>query len=517
MNQKLSNKGENPEHHHKPMLHVVKTSSMVIAGTIARMLLFFLLQILIIRIISPAQFGLFSLGLAIANILAVLCQLGFTQALPAYISRNLAQGHLSKASGSLIISFRICATIGFLIFIIVFWGADTLAKLQNKPGLGDVLRFFSWTIPFIALTNLFTSQLRGIEHVGGKVYFKDIFQPFCALSLILLVAFFKGNFQWLLTAYASSFLITTVLLFYYTKIRVQKMIPKGNRANVTKELLSFAWPLFGVGIVTQFLMWTDTLILGCLETAESIGLYNGALRFAQLLPLISGAALFVYLPFASRLLAKGDMEGTKKAYSAVTKWVFVITLPVLLITIVCPDFLLGMLLGKSYEETSLVLRILVSGFFFHILFGPNAETIIAYGKSKINLVLITIELFINATIDVALIPKFGIVGAAIATSTSLLLGNCLFFYFAFKLTGLNPFSKKYCKIIAFSVVIIVSMIFFYDTGIIQNPTLIFLVALVISPVVIIICNGLDQNDIIFLTAIEKKLTNQTHLVNKFFK
>ncbi len=102
--------------------------------------------------------------------------------------------------------------------------------------------------------------------------------------------------------------------------------------------------------------WTDTLMLGYFMTSDMVGLYNGAVPLAHLLPTILISFSFLYLPIAAQFYARNQMEELKRIYQVLARWIFIITLPIFLVLLLFPDTVLGFLFGATYIQAAMGFR-----------------------------------------------------------------------------------------------------------------------------------------------------------------
>ncbi len=501
----------------KTLKRVAKGGGMTLLSTFAKLGLRLVLEIVIIRYLSRSEFGLFSMAFAVSNILAVLSTAGLVSALPAFISHQLAQKNYAKAQSALAVSFKITIMLSAILSLVLFFNAGFVSqRLLQKPALSEAIKVFAFAIPFIALMNLMSSHIRSIQQVGGKVFFKDIMRPCVAIGLVFSVIMLGLSFRWVLIAYVASFLITSIALLLYAKRKIKAAIPKARLVSVTREVVKFSLPLLGMGVVAQLIMWTDTLILGRFHPAEVVGLYNGALRIVRIIPMLLIAVVFIYLPAASRLSASNDIESLRKVYAAVTKWLLLMTLPLFLCFFGVPELVLGKLFGVQYIAASSVLQLLALGLLAFVALGPNSQTITALGRPNINFLCLLFSLVANVVLDIIFIPVYGATGAAAVSCFCMILTNALISYCVYRLAGVHPFTKNYLKLMAFSIIMIVTAVWLGNAGLLENYRWLFLLLAVVSPAIIIITGSIDQEDIALLSMFERKITGNTHFTDKFF-
>jgi len=490
---------------------VAKGTGLVFIGTILGTLLGLITRIITVRYITTTEFGLFSLAVVIVNILAILSSLGFENSVPRYISYALGKKEYTKVWATIKSSLKVSLLLSIILSFTLFFLSPKIANLFHKSSLITPIRILAFTVPLMVLSNLLISILRGLEDVKGKIYFQNIFPFGIKIILLSFVILLGLSFKGVLYAYLLGSLFTLVLIIYYAKKKISLFIPKGSNSSfsLTKELVAFSLPLLGTSISTMIMGWTDTIMLGYFKSADVVGLYNVALPLSRFIALPLGALAFIYLPIASQLYAQGKLKEMKRLYASVTKWTFFITLPILLCMFLAPKSILSLLFGNKYIGASIALQLLVIGEFVHTFLGPNGMTMISLGRTGIILLCTLVSALSNIILNLLLIPKYGLAGAAGASAFSLALANILLSGFIFKFSTIHPFSKDYLKPVG--ITFIVSLVLFKLN---LNIFLLIILISLLSLASIFFTKSIDQEDIWLLEPLERKIFKHNRLSSK---
>lgn len=490
---------------------VAKGTGLVLMGTFLGTLLGLITRIITVRYITTTEFGLLSLALVIVNILAILSSLGFENSVPRYISYALGKKEYTKVWATIKSSLKISLLLSIILSFTLFFLSPKIANLFHKSSLITPIRILTFTVPLMVLSNLLISILRGLEDVKAKIYFQNIFPFGIKIILLSFVILLGLSFKGVLYAYLLGSLLTLVLIIHYAKKRISSFIPKVSNSSLslTRELVAFSLPLLGTSISTMIMAWTDTIMLGYFKPADVVGLYNVALPLSRFIALPLGALAFIYLPIASQLYAQGKLKEMKRLYASVTKWTFFITLPVLLCMLLAPKSILSLLFGKKYIGASIALQLLVIGKFVHTFLGPNGMTMISLGRTGIILLCTLVSALSNIILNLLLIPKYGLAGAAGASAFSLALANILLSGFILKFSNIHPFSKNYLKPV--SITFIVSLVLFK-----LNLNIFLLIILIsfLSLASIFFTKSIDQEDIWLLDPLERKIFKHNGLSSR---
>jgi O-antigen/teichoic acid export membrane protein len=196
-----------------------------------------------------------------------------------------------------------------------------------------------------------------------------------------------------------------------------------------------------VGIIAE---WADTLMLGYFTVTTQVGIYNVALRVAALNGMIHHSFNTIFAPIVSELLHRKEMEGLGQLFKIDTRWVFTLTFPIFLLVILLRKEIL-VLFGLEFTQGSLALIILSSAIFFNASVGGCGAIIRMAGWTRMSFVNTLVSSVSNVLLNLVLIPRFGIVGAALATGFSFVLNNALNLGQVWWYLRILPYDRKWVK------------------------------------------------------------------------
>jgi O-antigen/teichoic acid export membrane protein len=141
----------------------------------------------------------------------------------------------------------------------------------------------------------------------------------------------------------------------------------------------------------------------------------------------------------AKLYAEKDLTTLSSLYKSITRWIFLLTLPLSYLFIFYPGSILG-LFGQKFTAGSAALAIVAAGYLFE--YGTSATQVIINqtGKSWWSLMNQLIYLAVIASLGCWLIPVQGVVGAAIAVASGIVVVNILRLYQSYRIVGFTPYS-----------------------------------------------------------------------------
>jgi O-antigen/teichoic acid export membrane protein len=490
---------------------ITKGTGLALVGTFGAQFLGFIARPMIARYGTEAGYGAYSLALVVFNVCTVIALLGLQQGASRSIAYARGKNDTERAQKLIPASLQLGLIAGISLGVIVFLISDILAaKVFHDATLAFPLKIFAVGIPFFTVIQIFASIFQGFGDIKPTVYFQNILRPLLFPLFLLPVILLNLSFAGVFYAYVASLVISCVVLIAYTVKRLP--FPIGLRTKlrdnpVVRELFLFSLPLLGVAMLRLIIAWTDTLMLGSLKTSVDVGLYNAADPLAGFISTPLAAMSLIYVPVVSSLYAQGSMPEMRKNFSILTKWLCAATLPLFLILFLFPETVLGFLFGAGYAPAATTLRILSLGFIISNFLGPNAATLTALGEVRFIMWTNLAAAGLNVGLNMALIPPFGIEGAAIASLSAIASNNLVYCWKLYSLAKAQPLSKNLLKPTLASVALI--FLFQFIFGKLVTVTwwmlpLLFILYYVIYGLTILFTKSFDKEDISMLLAVEKR-------------
>ena len=496
---------------------IAKGTSIIVIGTIIGMLFGFVSRIIVVRCITQSEYGIFSLALVLMSIFATISTLGLQQGSTRYIAYFRGKNEEGKVRGVISSSIKIAIIASVISALILFLSSDIIStNIFHSSALSTPLKFFSIAIPFTVLMGIFTSLFRGFDRVEPNVYFQNILLSVIYISFLAGAILLGLSFLGVLYAYLASIVITCIAFAIYT---IKKLplpihsVKEGADANtatainpIGKKLLLFSLPLLAVTMLNMIMSWTDILMLGYFKTTDVVGLYNGALPLAHLIPMTLNSMGFIYVPIVSGLYSKKLIGEMGQTYQVLTKWIFSVTIPLFFILFLFPETVLNSLFGINYIQAAPALRILALGFMFHAFLGLNGLSLMVMGKTRFLMLASSSGAISNVVLNAVFIPILGIVGAALASFLSYTVVNIFNSTKLYQLSKIHPFTRNYVKPIGISIVVsalIYAFTFYLKVEFWMLPFLLFLFLFVYG-LLLLLTGSFDKEDVDMILAMEKK-------------
>ena len=418
-------------------VNIAKGAWVILIASASGMALAFGGRLILMRLFSPNDYGVFSLAWIILNLLSLLTLMGLQESSARQIAFCESRGNTAGTATVIRYSLEGVFVVGILISLALFHFAPSIASILNEAQLVTVLRTFAAILPFLVLIHLLASLFRGFGKTTPKVLFFDLLRNGLFPVFLLPVILLGASFQLAMWAFLAAHVVTCIAFLFYAAKRLPR--PTKIHSEITRRsILTFSLPILVLVVASSVVTWTDTLMLSYYKTSTIVGLYNGAWAVAQLLLLPATAMAFLFLPTASRLFEQKLATNLKRSYALVTRWTLALAAVPLLAFLIFPQYILGTLFGPAYVEASTVLQLLTLAYAAHLLFGPNYVALTAVGKTRSLLVTSIVAVGLNTGLNILLIPTWGMTGAAVATAISFIVMRGMLTLHLYRATKVHP-------------------------------------------------------------------------------
>lgn len=400
----------------------------VSAGNFLIILSGFIFTVLAARNLTPEYFGIFSALTSLTLIFSNLGDLGIGGGLSYFLPPLIQQKDHLTVSKILKTTFLIQLLFALVISLVFLAFSKEIALLVLQSDSFNSIYFIRLSALGVILFMLF-NFLNSV--FAAKEQFRKTFSVMFFYSvprlliLILTLLFINLDIAKILLIFLSGPLIGIIIgaiIFNINFIKVEGFYP-------IKKIFSFSIFLSINKIFVSLFSRLDIIMLTSLASSYSAGIYSAASRVALIYPLIGGSLGTVLAPRYARFPIEEARKYTKKVFLLI----FALILSVLLLISLSP-FITNLIYGPSYNESAMVLRILLLSIIPFLLAIPT-NNLLTYTFKKPQLLAISslIQLILIFSLNIFLIPKVGNVGPAISIGISSLIalfisiGATLFF------------------------------------------------------------------------------------------
>jgi O-antigen/teichoic acid export membrane protein len=195
---------------------------------------------------------------------------------------------------------------------------------------------------------------------------------------------------------------------------------------VAAEYWAFTGARGFAAVLDIVLTWLDVILVAALVSPTDAAIYAAASRFITSGTLVMQALRLALAPELSRALARDERERASSIYQLATQWVIITSWPLYLAMAVFAPCILRVF-GPAYESGATALTVLSLAMLVNLATGTVGTVLLMGGKSRWVLADKIAVVTVNVVGNVALIPHFGIVGAAVSWAVTIVLDSSLAF------------------------------------------------------------------------------------------
>lgn len=505
---------ENPStenHKYEDAKQLFKQSGISGLGRFGNIFLRYVQAIIVARMLGASSFGLYVLARNTAQVLSIFGTLGLGPTLTRLIPANVSEGHertrqITRYSlvGSLLFSLLIAAGL----FVFNNWIAVHIFK---QPDLAEALIWFSFVIPILSLVQVGYGILRGHKRIAVRVMAENIVFPVSNIIFILVFGLMGMDVRGVVLAYILAYAVTLIYSGYFIekitsvfgKWRDDEGISKEDR----KEVNTLALPLLLSSSLDFVQKWADTFMLGILSTAASVGIYTISLRVGAFIQIPLTAMNMIFAPMIAEISATGNRDRLADNYKLVTRAVLHLSLPIFGLILLLPGELLAMF-GKEFSNGNEALVLICLGQLINVSAGSTGQMLVMTGKARLHMYNSMVFLALTLILNWFLIPRYGILGAAVSNMITLGTMNVMRLIQIYQYLKIHPFSLGFWKAIVVALISIGAMKGFES---LVHLDFIWLRISVISVLFVVIylvltfAAGLDEEEKLLFSKLTKKI------------
>lgn len=385
---------------------------------------------LLLRILLSKELGVFGIGLYTLVFTIYLfgnqfANFGLGTALTKYIPEHLTNG--SKINEFISVSIVGSFFSGLMIGILLYISSNFIANnFFHSPEMTYLLKITSVSFPFIALQKTNLGILNGMQKMH-LFAFLNIFHTVCILlfSYIFVVLFslgVQGAVFGIVIPTIISGILSVVLILGFFEFKTRLFY------NIFIELSRFGLYVVlanSMGIInTQ----ADSLLIGYFMDETEVGYYAIAIILIQCIILLPNAIERVTYPITAAYFGQNDYQNIIKLVKSTILKTFIITAFFSMILAVFGRLIITVFFTEEFLPAYIPLLILLVGYAIYAPIVSVGGTLAGIGKIDVVFKITGLAALINILFNLILIPKYGILGAAIATSLSLIFMSTTVFY-----------------------------------------------------------------------------------------
>lgn len=404
------------------------------------------------RILGPAEYGRYGLVVTLTTMVVVL----IGQGVPTAMAKYLGEIYDTKI-GLIPVIKRQTAKIQFILIgvvtVIFFLLAPVISFALRDSTLTSLFQLSSLVIPAFALASFYFYYYTGLHEFKTQAWLKTS-RSFFRILFILGLALLLKSKGYALQGAIVGYILAPLSIFFEANLldKFKRIRPEGFFD--WRKLLHYAWPMTLFLIAYEFLITIDLyLVKGILQNDRLAGLYNGAITVGRIPYFLFYALTIIILPTVSKSTSSENHGETKKLISQSLRLLIMFLLPIAILMSVYSPQIIQIFYGKKFLDAADPMSILMSGVAFLTIFYVMAFALNGAGRVKAPMTISFVGLATNIVLSYFLIHRYGIIGAAIATSVASFVSMALVLVYSYNFFGYLFKFSSFLKIIFASLIL----------------------------------------------------------------
>jgi len=410
------------------------------------------LVVVVTHSLPTSEVGLFFEGVAFFSIVSSVTLWGVDVGLVRQIPRLRVLAREADLRRTVLLATGTVFLVALVFALAVEISAEPIAGLlvrHGSPGtLATILRILAPFLPIATAYSAAVAATRGFGTMRVSALVDrlglSLAQPVAVLAVLAagfgVVAVTIG---WVAPMLVTAVVATVWLarLLRRADARVPASATRTPDRRLLVEFWRFAAPRGLAGVFAVAVLWLDTLLLGALRSTQEAGIYAAATRYLMIGSFAALAITQVVGPKLSELLSAREVGRAQDVYRTGTAWSMSLAWPVYWTMVVFAPVLLSLFTGP-FESAQHAVAILGASMLVASATGPVDVVLLMGGRSAWNLANTVVAVVANVGLNLLLIPRLGMTGAAIAWAASILANNVLPLVEVWVLFRVHPFGSS---------------------------------------------------------------------------
>lgn len=399
---------------------------------------------IMLRMLGPAEYGIYGIAQSVMGYIGLL-NFGIGGSIIRYLSKYRAEGDLDGERRVFGLFIKIYSVIGATVLIAGTFCSFHLGAYGRSltPDelvlLERLVRLMTLNTAVFMPFNVFSSMILAHEKfVFSKTIslITSVVSP--CLNLVLLFLGF-GSIGLVLSATALNFVTYAIYTAYVTqKIGIRPSF-QPVKSGLLAEIIRFSLFVFAANIVDILFWSTDKLIIGWAVGAVATAVYNIGATFNTYITSLSTAISGVLMPRVTKMAVK---DTPPSEFTAL--FIKVGRMQFLLISFIVAAFVafgrqfIALWAGAGYEEAYYVALLVMIPVTVPLIQNTGLNILYAMNKHQFRSVVYLCIAVLNVGLTFWWVEEYGIIGAAMATCISYVVGNILIInWYYYKKIGID--------------------------------------------------------------------------------
>ncbi|WP_144904960.1 flippase [Halobellus captivus] len=375
-----------------------------------------LLMVVLARyLLTPSEFGLLHYALSIIGVVAILGTLGVPSSAARYVT-ELAETTPGQVRHVVRFSLGIVVLLSLIVGAAIAVGSPIIADRLDEPGLAPLLVLGAGYVVCNTLRTSFGRLFQSVNRVawsGRLTAISGITRLTAAIGLVLAGFGAAGALGGYVVGFAVTALVGGVVFYrgsYSSFPRTTEMAD-----GLRRRILEYSVPLTATRGANVLDKRIDTVLVGIFLTPAAVGFYTIAKQVSEFGSIPAQSLGYTISPTVGEQSAREDRSRARRVYEASLRHVLLLYVPGMVGLILVAGPVVAYVFGPEYDGAAPVLQVMAGFMLVNAVNKVTSDGLDFLGRARERAIVKTITAVANFLLNLVLIPRIGVVGAAIAT------------------------------------------------------------------------------------------------------
>lgn len=400
---------------------------------------------IMLSILGQAEYGLYSLSNSVIGYLSLL-SFGLGSTIIRYIAKYRAENNKDmeeKTIGMFIVLYSILALLVVACGIAIYFNVEFFFNKGLTPNEINKMKQLVIIMVLNTAISFPSSVFSSITTAHEKYIFRKIVDMLSTIGVpifnIIVLYLGYGSVGMAITGTFIQFIMFILNSSYC--FRKLEVVPKfkGMPFSMMKEIVSFSLYVF-MGSIVDMLFWaTDKVLLGAMVSSAAVAIYNVGGTFNSMMTSLSTSISGVLVPKITKMVFTTE---SKSEWTDL--FIRIGRLQYYIIALVITGFIcfgraaIYFIAGDGYEDSYIIALLTMIPLVVPLIQNVGLNILVALNKHKFRSIIYLVIAILNVITTYLVIPSIGVIGAALCSGLSYILGQGLIMnVYYYKVTGIN--------------------------------------------------------------------------------
>lgn len=419
-----------------------KLASIAFLGRVAGRLFQYASLVVVAQFLGPTALGTYAFALVFLRVGATVARAGLDTAAQKFVPIYSEDGADDRLTGLSLLVVGTPLAVGTVVAGVVLVSLPVVESVFDTAS-GPVVAVLALGIPLLALVHVTEATTRGFKETKHSVAVRDLAYGGGTVVLVAAVAAGGGDLRAVAVAHVVA-LAGAVVLGVLLMHRLGAFPTVARPTFETRRVYAYSVTVALLAVTNRVIAWTDVVVLSAFEPLAAVGHYEAAFQTAALLSFALVSVNAIFPAVASELFHSDERRRLERTYASVTKWITFVTAFAGTFAVVFASEILA-IFGTSFQAATAVLVVLVVGRVGMAAAGPAGFLLTMSGHERVEMANMVAASLLNLLLNVALVSRYGVAGAAVASSVTILALNAVRVAEVRLLVGFLPYTREFLR------------------------------------------------------------------------